>query len=187
MCKWLLSVSVCPAPGGARSGNALRIGLMRARVLCAIGVGLWSTATVARQAQPPVPLPRELRGHLQDARFDIVSSLSGLSGGVRAELRALFNSKTLDIADPPMASRGTTPGPGAKPRTLVLAACSRSDCLVYYELAGSTRAWRVVLIHWTSETTQLEWGGSAPGDLATIDEVRSAMLSGLIKGSAGPW
>jgi hypothetical protein len=44
-----------------------------------------------------------------------------------------------------------------------------------------------VLIHWTPETTQLEWGGTAPGDLTTIDEVRSAVLSGLIKGSAGPW
>ena len=58
---------------------------------------------------------------------------------------------------------------------------------VYYELRGSTRAWRVVLIHWTRETTQLEWGGAAPGNLKTIDEVRSAMLSGLVKGSAGPW
>jgi hypothetical protein len=160
---------------------------MRARVLCAIGVSLWSVAIVARQAQPPVPLPRELRGHLQDARFDIVSSLSGLSGGVRAELRTLFNSKTLDIADPPTAFRGTARGAGAKLRTLVLAGCSRSDCLVYYELGGGTRAWRVVLIHWTPETTQLEWGGTAPGDLTTIDGVRSALLSGLVKGSAGPW
>ena len=156
-------------------------------MLCAIGVSLWSTAAVARQAQPPVPLSRELRGHLQDARFDLVSSLNGLSGGVRAELRTLFNSKTLDIADPPTAFRSTARGAGAKLRTLVLAGCSRSDCLVYYELGGSTRGWRVVLIHWTAETTQLEWGGTAPGDLTTIDEVRSALLSGLIKGSAGPW
>ena len=160
---------------------------MPARVLCAIAVSLWSTTTVAGQAQPAVPLPPELRRHLQDARFDIVSSLGGLSGGVRAELRTLFNSKTLDIADPPTAFRA--PARGARPnlRTLVAAGCSRSDCLVYYELGGSTPAWRVVLIHWTPDTTQLEWGGTAPGGLATIDDVRSAVLSGVIKGSAGPW
>jgi hypothetical protein len=99
----------------------------------------------------------------------------------------LFNSKTLDIADPPTAFRGTARGAGAKPRTLILAGCSRNDCLVYYELGGGTRQWRVVLIHWTPETTQLEWGGTAPGHLTTIDDVRSALLSGLIKGSAGPW
>ena len=143
--------------------------------------------TVARQAQPAVPLPRELRSHLQEARFDIVSSLSGLSGAVRAELRTLFNSKTLDIADPPSAFRATARRSAAQPRTLVAAGCSRSDCLIYYELDGKPRAWRVVLIHWTPETTRLEWGGTAPGDLATIDDVRSAVLSGLIKGSAGPW
>jgi hypothetical protein len=157
-----------------------------ARALCAIAVSLWPTTTVARQAQLPVPLPRELRGHLNDARFDVVSSLSGLSGAVRAELRTLFNSKTLDIADPPTSFRALARGAAAR-RTLVAAGCSRSDCLIYYELGGSGRAWRVVLIHWTPETTRLEWGGAAPGDLATIDDVRSAVLSGLIKGSAGPW
>ena len=160
---------------------------MPARVLCAVAVSLWPATTVARQVQPAVPLPRELRSHLQDARFDIVSSLSGLSGSVRAELRTLFNSQTLDIADPPTAFRATARGAGARLRTLVAAGCSRSDCLVYYELGGGTRAWRVVLIHWTPETTQLEWGGTAPGDLTTIDDVRRALLSGLIKGSAGPW
>jgi hypothetical protein len=154
--------------------------------LCAIVVGLWPTFIVARQAQPPVPLPRELRAHLQDGRFDVVSSLSGLSGAVRAELRTLFNSKTLDIADPPTSFRVPARGAAAR-RTLAAAGCSRSDCLIYYALNGSARAWRVVLIHWTPETTQLEWGGTAPGNLGTIDEVRSAVLSGLIKGSAGPW
>ena len=132
-------------------------------------------------------MPRELRNHLQNERFDIVSSLNGLSGGVRAELRTLFNSKTLDIADPPTTFRVTPPSGGARLRTLVTAGCSRSDCLIYYELGGSPRAWRVVLIHWTPHTTQLEWGGTAPGNLTTLDEIRGAVLSGLIKGSAGPW
>ena len=160
---------------------------MWARLICSLGVGLWAAITIAGQAAPSATLPWELRTHLQNARFDVVSSLNGLSGGVRAELRALFNSKTLDIADPPATFRVTQPGPGARLRTLVAAGCSRSDCLIYYELGGKAPAWRVALIHWTPHTTQLEWGGTAPGNLTTIDEVRRAMLSGLIKGSAGPW
>lgn len=156
------------------------------RWLGAIGASLWCTTTVAAQGQLSVPFPRELRAHLQDARFDIVSSLSGLSGAVRAELRTLFNSKTLDIADPPTSFRVPARGAAAR-RTLVAAGCSRTDCLIYYELNGSARGWRAVLIHWTPETAQLEWGGTAPGNLGTIDEVRGAVLSGLIKGSAGPW
>jgi hypothetical protein len=160
---------------------------MRVRLLCAIGVGLWSAATAAGQATPPLTFPRELRGHLQNERFDVVSSLNGLSGGVRAELRALFNSKTLDIADPPATFRTTPSSAVARRRTLIAAGCSRSDCLIYYELGGRARSWRVVLIHWTAETTLLEWGGTAPGNLKTVDDVRAGILSGSIKSSAGPW
>jgi hypothetical protein len=159
----------------------------RARLRWAIRLALWPTMMFAGQSPPAVALPQELRSHLRDGRFDIVSSLNGLSGGVRAELRTLFNSKTLDIADPPSTFRAGTRSAGAARRTLVAAGCSRSDCLIYYELGGSSRTWRVVLIHWTPETTQLEWGGTAPGGLTTIDQVRTAVLSGLIKGSAGPW
>ena len=122
-----------------------------------------------------------------DERFDVVSSLNGLPAGVRAELRMLFNSKTLDIDDAGTNLRPTPQAARAKSRTLVAAGCSRDDCLLYYELAGNTRRWRVVLIHWTPEVTTLEWGGAAPGNLSTTDEVRSALLSGRIKGSAGPW
>lgn len=159
---------------------------MRARLFCAIGVMLWSATAGARQAAPPADLPRELQGHIRDARLDIVSSLNGLPAGVRTELRMLFNSETLDIADPGAPLRTRTGNAGAK-RTLVAAGCSRHDCLVYYELGGSTRRWRVVLVHWTPEATRLEWGGAAPGNLTTVHDVRTAILSGRIKGSAGPW
>ena len=158
-----------------------------ARLLCAVGLSVWSTTTVAGQARATGALTQELRRHVLDERFDVVSSLNGLPAGVRAELRMLFNSKTLDIHDAGTKLRATAQVAGAKSRTLVAAGCSRNDCLLYYELAGSTRGWRVVLIHWTPEVTMLEWGGAAPGNLSTADEVRSALLSGRIKGSAGPW
>jgi len=69
----------------------------------------------------------------------------------------------------------------------VAAACSREDCLVYYERGGSARMWRVALFHWRPNATTLEWGGTAPAGLTSIDAVRSAVLSGAIKGPAEPW
>jgi hypothetical protein len=43
----------------------------------------------------------------------------------------------------------------------------------------------VALFHWTPAATRFEWGGTAPGGLATIDEVRNAILSGAIKDRPG--
>ena len=117
--------------------------IARARLLCAIGLSVWSTTTVAGQARATGALTQELRRHVLDDRFDVVSSLNGLPAGVRAELRMLFNSKTLDIHDADTKLRATVQVAGAKSRTLVAAGCSRNDCLLYYELAGSTRGWRV--------------------------------------------
>jgi hypothetical protein len=159
---------------------------MRARLLCAIGASLWSATTIARQSPPP--LFGELRAHVQNGRFDTVSSLNGLPVGVRQELQTLFGSPNLDIVDPgagPRTTRGTADSTPL--RRLVAAGCSYEDCLVYYERGGSTRLWRVVLIHWTPQAVNVEWGGTAPGGLATIDDVRTAILSGAIKSSAGPW
>jgi len=162
---------------------------MRARLLCAIGLSLWSATTLARQAAPPIALPRELRAHLQNERFDIVSSMGGLPRGLRTELRTLFGGQGLDIADPgePFDVAGPTTGSKLPTRRLVAAGCSRDDCLLYYERAGRPRTWRVLLFHWTPNTTTLEWGGTAPSGLTTIAQIRGAVLSGAIKGSAGPW
>jgi len=161
--------------------------IARAQLLCALGLIVWSATTAVGQTRAAGALTQELRRHVLDERFDVVSSLNGLPAGVSAELQTLFNSKTLDIHDAGTRPRANVPAAGAESRTLVAAACSRDDCLLYYELAGSTRRWRVVLIHWTPEVTTLEWGGAAPGNLSTIYEVRGALLSGRIKGSAGPW
>lgn len=153
---------------------------MRARLLCVIGVSLWSPATVARQAAPPATLPPELRAHVQEGRLDMISSIRGLPLGVRNELETLFGTPTLDIAEPGSTSQAL--------RRLVAAGCSYRDCLVYYERgSGAARTWRVMLLHWTPSATTFEWGGTAPGGLTTIEAVRSAVLSGAIKSSTGPW
>jgi hypothetical protein len=150
------------------------------KLLCVIGMSLWSATAAARQAAPAAALPPELRAHVQNGRLDMISSLRGLPLGVRTELQSLFGTPTLDIAEPGAASQAL--------RRLVAAGCSYEDCLVYYERgSGAARTWRVMLLHWTPKATTFEWGGTAPGGLATIDAVRSAVLSGAIKGSAGPW
>lgn len=150
------------------------------KLLFVIGVSLWSATTVARQAAPATALPPELRAHVQNGRLDLISSLRGLPLGVRTELQSLFGTPTLDIAEPGAPSQAL--------RRLVAAGCTYEDCLVYYERgSGAARTWRVMLFHWTPSATTFEWGGTAPGSLTTIDAVRSAVLSGTIKTSAGPW
>jgi hypothetical protein len=44
-----------------------------------------------------------------------------------------------------------------------------------------------MLFHWTPAATRFIWGGTAPGGLSTIEDVRKAVLSGVIKGGAGSW
>jgi len=152
---------------------------MRTRLLCMMLVSL-SPATMAAGQATPAALPGDLRPHVQNGRLDMISSIRGLPLGVRTELQTLFGTPTLDIAEPGAASQAL--------RRLVAAGCSYEDCLVYYERgSGSARAWRVMLLHWTPNATKFEWGGSAPGGLAPIDAVRSAVLAGTIKTSTGPW
>ena len=162
---------------------------MRARMFWVIGVCLWSAATVARQAAPPAALPVELRTHVQNARFDVVSSVRGLPLGVRAELATLFGGQTLDMAEPGAASQASSEiaDPARPIRRLVAAGCSYEDCLVYYERGGTAHTWQVALFHWTPEATRFEWGGAAPGGLKTIDDIRNAVLSGAIKNANNRW
>jgi hypothetical protein len=72
-------------------------------------------------------------------------------------------------------------------RRLVAAGCSMDYCLVYYERGGSAHTWLVALFHWTPAATRLEWGGQARGGLASIDEVRDAVLSGEVRGPVREW
>lgn len=163
------------------------------RLLCAIGVSLCSAVAAGSQAAAPVPLSGALRDQVKSARFGIVTSIRGLPLGVRDGLQALFGSRTLDItldiAEPGSAfqAAGVTPDPKLPIRRLVAAGCTIDFCLVYYERGGSTRTWRVALFHWTPAATRFEWGGTAPGGLATIDDVRAAILSGAVKSPAPFW
>ena len=163
----------------------------RMRVLCAIGVAFWSAVAVGGQATPPVTLSPELRAHVQAERFQVVASLRGLPLGVREGLLTLFGSQGLDIAiaEPgaTFQASGTTVDAAPPIRRLALAGCSYEHCLVYYERGGAPRTWRVALFHWRPEATRFEGGGTAPGGLKTIEDVRRVLLSGAIKGPAGPW
>ena len=163
--------------------------MLRTRLLCTIGVSLWSAVIAGSQSAPPVALSGPLRDHVKNERFQIVTSIRGLPLGVRGGLQALFGSQTLDIAEPAAEFQATdvVVKPNLPIRRLVAAGCTIEYCLVYYERGGIAHTWHVALFHWTPSATRFEWGGTAPGGLATIDDVRKAILSGMIKGPAGFW
>ena len=159
------------------------------QLLCALGISLWSAMVAGSQATPPATLSASLRAHVKDDRFGIVTAVRGLPLGVRDELQTLFGSKTLEIAEPgtPFQVTDVIVTPRLPIRRLVAAGCSTDHCLVYYERGGIAHTWQVALFHWTPAATRFEWGGSAPGGLATIDDVRNAILSGAIKSPNRFW
>ena len=161
----------------------------RIRLFYAIVVSFWTAVVAGSQAMPTTALSAALRAHVKDERFQIVTSVRGLPLGVRDSLQTLFGSQTLDIADPGAEFQVTDVivNPNLPHRRLVAAGCSIEYCLVYYERGGRAHTWYVTLFHWTPAATRFEWGGTAPAGLATIDDVRNAVLSGAIKGSASVW
>jgi hypothetical protein len=158
-------------------------------VLCAISLSVWSAVSAASQTTAPAALSGTLRNHVKEDRFEVVTSIRGLPLGVRDGLQTLFGSQTLDIAEPgaDFQSTAAVANPKLPIRRLVAAGCSTDHCLVYYERGGSAHTWLVALFHWTPAATLFEWGGHARGGLATIDEVRNAMLSGVVKGPVTFW
>jgi hypothetical protein len=159
------------------------------RLFCAIGVSLWAAAVTGSQAGPGGALSESLRAHLKNDRFQVVTSIRGLPLGVRDGLQTLFGSPTLDIAEPGAEFQVTdVVGTAMLPiRRMVAAACSTDHCLVYYERGGIAHTWQVAVFHWTPAATRFEWGGTAPGGLATIDHVRNSVLSGAIKSPNRFW
>ena len=158
-------------------------------VLCAIVVSFWSAVIAGSQSAIPVELSVGLRAHVKDERFGIVTSIRGLPLGVRDGLQTLFGSQALDIAEPGAEFQvGNVIVNSTLPfRRLVAAGCSYDHCLVYYERGGIAHTWQVALFHWTPDATRFEWGGTAPGGLTTIDDVRNAVLSGAITSPARFW
>ena len=144
---------------------------------------------VGNQAPPPAALSAALRAHVKDERFGIVTSIRGLPLGVREGLQTLFGSQSLDIAEPGAEFQATDVivNPKLPIRRLVAAGCSTDHCLVYYERGGIAHTWQVALFHWTPAETRFDGGGIAPRGLASIDDVRSALLSGAIKGPNKFW
>ena len=158
-------------------------------LLCAICVSFGSAVAAGTQATNDGVLPGALREHLQAESFGIVTSIRGLPLGVRDALQILWETPTLDIAEPEAAFQVTdvVVKPNLPTRRLVAAGCSADHCLVYYERGGFVHTWQVALFHWTPAATRFEWGGTAPGGLTTIDDVRNVVLSGAIKGPNRLW
>jgi hypothetical protein len=152
-------------------------------------VGLWSAVVAGSQMVAPVTLPGALRDHVKNERFQMVTSIRGLPLGVRDGLQTLFGSQSLDIAEPAAEFQvsGVIVNPKLPTRRLVAAGCTIDYCLVYYERGGVAHTWHVAVFHWTPAATRFEWGGTAPGGLATIGDVRNAILSGVIEGPATRW
>jgi hypothetical protein len=158
-------------------------------LFCAIGLSLWSAVCAGSQAEPTAALPEALRAHVKNERLEIVTSIRGLPLGVRDALQSLFGSQSLDIAEPGAEFQlsDAAVNPVLPTRRLAAAGCSTDHCLVYYERGGTAHTWQAALFHWTPEATRFEWGGTAPGGLATIEDIRSAVLSGAIKGPNKVW
>ncbi len=146
-------------------------------------MSLWSVVASGSQATTPGALSPELRAIVRDGRFGTVTSIRGLPLGVRDALQTLFGSRTLDIAEPGAEFQRTDVivDPNLPIRRLAAAGCSTRHCLVYYERGGFVHTWHVALFRWTPAETRFEWGGSAPANLRTIDELRKAILSGVVK------
>lgn len=161
---------------------------MRRTFLLVIGLSLGVLTAAASQATDAA-LPAALRARVQNDRFGVVTSIRGLPLGVRDGLQRLFGSPTLDIAEPggDFQASGVVVDAVLPTRRLVAAGCSSEYCLIYYQRRGNDPTWHVALFHWTPAATRFEWGGQAPGGLATIDEVRAAILAGRIKGPAKVW
>lgn len=159
-----------------------RLGLL---LLCALTVCVGWAGVAGRQAAT-FRMPADLQAHVKSERFQSVTSVRGMPLGVRDAMRALWGTPVLDIVDPD-GSQPSDGGPKQSSRRLVTAGCSSDHCLVFYELGGKARSWRVALFHWTPSATKFEWGGTAPRSLAKFDDVLSAALSGNIEGPTSSW
>ena len=156
---------------------------------CVVSVIVSLVMAAGNQTAPPAALSEALQAHVKDEQFGLVTSIRGLPLGVREALQTLFGSSSPDIAEPGAEFQATDAmvNPKLPIRRLVAAGCSSDHCLVYYERGGTAHTWHVALFNWTPAVTRFEWGGLAPGGLATVADVRKAVLSGAVKSPARVW
>jgi hypothetical protein len=162
--------------------------MRRTLLLGAIAISLWSSVVCGGQSTEA--LPAVLRPLLQNARFGVVTSVRGLPLTVRGRLEDMWETSTLDIAEPGGEfRRAGAPADSELPlRRMIAAGCTSDNyCLIYYERGGNASTWHAALFRWTPDATRFEWGGNAPSGLTTIEDVRKAMLSGAVKSQTGPW
>jgi hypothetical protein len=166
-----------------------RQGMHRTQLLCLLAVSLCLAGVARSQTLPSPSLTAAQRAHLKEERFQAVTSVRGLPLGVREALQALFGTGSLDIAEPGAEFQATdvVVNPKLPRRRLVAAGCSSDHCVVHYERGGIVATRYVTLFHWTPAATRFEWGGTAPRTLATIADVRSAILAGEVKSPATTW
>jgi len=163
---------------------------VRARAVApALGWLLAAASVGLAQPAVPVTLPAAIQTHVRSERFQVVTAVRGLPLGVREELQRMFGSSAMAIADPgaPFQVTDVITDPSLPMRRMSVAGCSQDHCLVYYERGGIAHVWHAVLFHWTPEATRVEAGGIAPAGLRTVDDLRTAVLSGALKGAGRSW
>lgn len=153
---------------------------------------VFAGACAAAGEQGSTALPEQLRAHVKDDRFQPVTSIRGLPLGVRDALGELIKGQYTDFAEPGAPFKATDADAikdaWLPERRLVAAACANDHhCIVYYQRGGKEQTWHVAVFQWTPDATQLEFGGTAPAGLESIDAVRAAILSGAIKSGTTSW
>ncbi|MCC7124624.1 MAG: hypothetical protein IT178_07235, partial [Acidobacteria bacterium] len=155
----------------------------RPRSLSAVAILCLSIAVSAQPSIRPI-VPPAIQVHVRDERFQPVTAVRGLPLGVREELQRMFGSTAMAIADPGERFQVTDviTEPSLPIRRMSVAGCSQDHCLVYYERGGIAHTWHAVLFHWTPDGTRVEAGGTAPAGIRSLDDLRNAVLSGVLKG-----
>ena len=157
-----------------------------------LALALSLAPAVRAPAQQPVAasdLTDAQREHLRAEQWASIVSVATLPAEVREALRDLFRSSTLALADPGQEFQVTDVimKPDLPIRRLVLAGCSTDHCVVYYERGGIAHTFSVVLLRRDQGTAKFEWGGAAPRNVATLDELKTLILAGKIKGGQAYW
>jgi hypothetical protein len=165
--------------------KAFRFGVVA--VVAFVVVGAWALRGQSRSSD--AGFTAALRDHVRAERFAPVATVAALPSNVRDGLNDLFGGKTLELADrgQPFQATDVMVMPRLPARRLVSAGCSADHCLVYYERGGFARVHQIVLFSTADAPARLVHGGVAAGDLADLEQVRDALVSGKVTGGSKYW